>query len=58
MEKPRPALLRGQHLIAAGLTAGPRFAELIRESLSAQDDGEFDDEAGAAGWLERRLGRG
>ncbi|MDQ0575065.1 HDIG domain-containing metalloprotein [Agromyces albus] len=52
---PAKPLLRGEHLVALGLEPGPRFGELIRESLEAQDDGVFDDEAGAAAWAAERL---
>lgn len=52
---PAKPLLRGEHLLALGLEPGPRFGELIRESLEAQDEGEFDDEAGAAAWAAERL---
>ncbi|MBT2498364.1 CCA tRNA nucleotidyltransferase [Agromyces sp. ISL-38] len=52
---PAKPLLRGEHLVALGLEPGPRFGELIRESLEAQDDGVFDDEAGAVAWAAERL---
>ena len=48
---PRKALLRGEHLFAAGWTAGPSFAAVIRASVTAQDDGAFDDETGAVAWF-------
>lgn len=49
--KPKPPILRGQHLMAAGVTPGPAFAKVIKASVAAQDDGEFDDEAGAIAWM-------
>ncbi len=52
---PVRSLLRGEHLIAAGMTPGPAFAPIIRDAQAAQDDGEFVDEAGAVRWLRMRL---
>ena len=54
-ERPRKALLRGEHLMAAGLKPGPGFGPHIKASIEAQDNGEFDDEAGAVAWLLARL---
>lgn len=53
---PRPAagLLTGKHLIASGMTPGPSFRDVLADAERAQDDGEFDDEAGALAWLARR----
>lgn len=56
-QAPARGVLGGAHLIAAGLTPGPAFKEILAASVAAQDDGEFDDEAGAIAWLEARLGR-
>lgn len=53
--EPVRAILRGEHLIAAGMTPGPAFAPIMRDAQVAQDDGEFVDEAGALAWLTRRL---
>lgn len=49
------ALLRGQHLIDAGLRPGPTFAPILAAGLQAQDDGQFADEAGALTWLNQHL---
>lgn len=56
--EPRPALLRGEHLRDLGYAPGPGWAELIRASLEAQDDGEFDDEEGARAWAARHTPTG
>jgi tRNA nucleotidyltransferase (CCA-adding enzyme) len=53
-EKPRAAILTGDHLIAAGMRPGPAFGPLLAGALAAQDEGEFDDEAGAVRWLAAR----
>jgi tRNA nucleotidyltransferase (CCA-adding enzyme) len=52
---PEKLILRGEHLIAAGMRPGPAFAPNLKESVAAQDDGAFTDEAGAR-WLQARLG--
>lgn len=56
--EPVKAILRGEHLMAAGMRPGPAFAPIMRDAQAAQDDGEFTDEAGAVAWLERRLAAG
>jgi tRNA nucleotidyltransferase (CCA-adding enzyme) len=48
-------LLRGEDLIAAGLTPGRSFSSIISASIAAQDAGEFTDAAGARAWLARHL---
>ncbi|USQ81981.1 HD domain-containing protein [Ornithinimicrobium faecis] len=53
-EAPRPRLLTGKHLIDAGMEPGPSFRDVLTDAERAQDDGEFDDEAGALAWLARR----
>ncbi len=50
---PKPILL-GRHLIAAGLTPGPRFRALLDAAYEAQLDGAFTDEPGARAWLAQR----
>lgn len=55
-DRPPKGLLTGKHLIAAGMKPGPQFAPLLADALSAQDDGVFDDEAGAMAWLNQRIG--
>lgn len=50
-EKPRPGILTGHHLIAAGMDPGPAFGPILAQALAAQDDGAFTDEAGAVAWL-------
>lgn len=52
--KPRKGLLTGHHLMSLGLEPGPAFTDVIRASIEAQDDGEFDDEAGAIAWVVAR----
>ncbi|MGH3273476.1 MAG: hypothetical protein ACRDNZ_04020, partial [Streptosporangiaceae bacterium] len=54
LERPAKGLLTGRHLIAAGLSPGPAFRAILTAGLAAQDDGEFDDEAGAQRWLAAR----
>lgn len=49
-------LLRGDHLIAAGMKPGPEFRPILEDALNAQDEGVFTDEAGAITWLRDRLG--
>lgn len=53
-ERPAKGLLTGDHLIAAGMKPGPAFKPVLAAALAAQDDGEFDDEAGALRWLAER----
>ncbi len=48
---PAKGLLRGEHLIQAGLQPGPLFAQILGEALTAQDAGEFGDVDGAKAWL-------
>lgn len=48
---PRPSILRGRHLIDAGMTPGPDFKDILERALAAQDEGAFGDEAGALAWL-------
>ncbi len=51
---PAKGLLRGEHLIQAGLQPGPLFAQILAEALAAQDAGEFGDIDGAKAWLASR----
>ena len=55
-QAPSSGILRGEHLIAAGMKPGPAFRPIMDASITAQDDGEFEDEAGAIRWLSARLG--
>ena len=48
-------LLTGRDLIDAGLVPGPTFHGLLAAAADAQDDGVFDDVAGARRWLAGRL---
>ena len=48
---PAKGFLTGHHLIAAGMEPGPGFKAILADALSAQDDGEFEDEAGALRWF-------
>lgn len=48
---PEPALLKGRHLIEAGLLPSPSFKSILAAAAEAQTDGEFGDEAGAIAWL-------
>jgi tRNA nucleotidyltransferase (CCA-adding enzyme) len=48
-------ILRGEHLVAAGLKPTPEFGVIIRESIEAQDNGEFTDLDGATEWLKRKI---
>lgn len=54
--EPAEPLLRGAHLIAAGLKPGPLFRAILDDARQAQESGEFEDEAGAIQWLDGRLG--
>lgn len=51
-------ILRGEHLIAAGLKPTPEFGMIIRESIEAQDSGEFNDLDGANEWLRQKITSG
>ena len=51
---PKP-ILKGRHLIAAGLSPGPAFTPILEEALEAQINGAFTDEDGATEWLSERL---
>ena len=51
VDRPRPGLLTGAHLINAGMRPGPDFRPVLAAALEAQDNGEFDDEAGALQWF-------
>jgi tRNA nucleotidyltransferase (CCA-adding enzyme) len=52
-ENPRTAtLLKGHHLATSGVPRGPLWAQIVKLSQDAQDNGAFDDEAGATKWLE------
>lgn len=50
--RPKKALLRGEHLMAVGMKPGAEFRPIIQASIEAQDNGEFDDEAGAVAWFQ------
>jgi tRNA nucleotidyltransferase (CCA-adding enzyme) len=54
-ERPAKGLLTGDHLIAAGMAPGPEFRPILASALAAQDDGVFEDEAGALAWMGRRF---
>ncbi len=51
---PAPIVL-GRHLIAAGLTPGPRFKEILNACFEAQLDGKFTDLAGGEAFLAELL---
>lgn len=53
--KPARGLLRGEHLMAEGMVAGAAFAPILAASVVAQDEGVFEDEAGAVAWLREFL---
>jgi tRNA nucleotidyltransferase (CCA-adding enzyme) len=46
-----PEILKGRHLIEAGMRPGPHFAVILKDAADAQTDGAFSDEAGARAWL-------
>jgi tRNA nucleotidyltransferase (CCA-adding enzyme) len=50
-----PEILKGRHLIEAGLTPGPHFAVVLKVAAEAQTDGAFFDEDGARVWLKLYL---
>lgn len=51
---PKPIVL-GRHLIALGLTPGPRFRPALEAAFESQLDGAFTDEAGGLGWMRNYL---
>ncbi|MEJ2468744.1 MAG: hypothetical protein P8Y51_06700 [Campylobacterales bacterium] len=53
--EPRPALLGGDDLIAAGLRPSAQFKTLLDRAYDAQLEGIFSDKTGAKAWLERYL---
>lgn len=52
---PSPALLRGEHLAAAGMSPGPAFKPILAAAYEAQLDGTITDEASALVWLAGHL---
>ncbi|QOD06134.1 metal-dependent phosphohydrolase [Pseudarthrobacter sp. BIM B-2242] len=44
-------ILKGPHLAESGIERGPLWGHIIAQSVEAQDDGVFTDEAGARDWL-------
>jgi tRNA nucleotidyltransferase (CCA-adding enzyme) len=50
-----PEILKGRHLIEAGMRPGPHFAVILKAAAEAQTDGTFSDEAGARAWLKLYL---
>jgi len=54
-KSPVKGLLTGDHLIAAGMRPGPEFKPFLAAALEAQDNGEFDDEAGAIRWFNKHF---
>jgi tRNA nucleotidyltransferase (CCA-adding enzyme) len=44
-------ILRGNHLIDIGMKPGPEFSKIIKASLVAQDNGDFNDVDGALKWF-------
>jgi len=53
---PAPLIL-GRHLIAAGLTPGPRFKEILNACFEAQLDGKFTDVPGGEKFLAELLSK-
>lgn len=53
--EPAQPILRGTHLIKAGMPPGPLFRAILDDARVAQESGEFDDEASALIWLSARL---
>ncbi|WP_114906873.1 CCA tRNA nucleotidyltransferase [Ornithinimicrobium murale] len=53
-QRPAPRLLTGRHLIGTGMKPGPGFKSVLADAELAQDNGEFDDEAGALAWFAAR----
>lgn len=54
LTEPAKGILRGDHLIAAGMKPGPEFKVILAEALAAQDDGAFEDLDGALMWFRER----
>ena len=44
-------ILKGPHLAESEIERGPLWGHIIAQSVEAQDDGVFTDEAGAREWL-------
>lgn len=55
---PLPRFLKGEDLMAKGLTPGPIFRKILDASIEAQDDGEIEDHGSAVNWLEGYLENG
>lgn len=55
LHEPRPALLGGDDLIAAGLSPSKRFKTILDLAYDAQLEGAFSDKSGAKAWLQRYL---
>ena len=55
LHAPRPALLRGEDLVAAGLAPSPQFKNILETAYDVQLEGAFADRAGARRWLETYL---
>ena len=53
-----PPLLRGADVLAAGVPAGPRVGELLREAAELQLEGRLADKDAATTWLAERLRSG
>jgi putative nucleotidyltransferase with HDIG domain len=53
-----PPLLRGEDVLAAGVPAGPRVGELLREAADRQMEGGFADREAALAWLRQRVAAG
>jgi len=51
-----PPLLRGEDVLALGVSPGPRVGELLREAADQQLDGTLPDRDAALAWLARRVG--
>lgn len=49
-------IVRGEHLIAAGMRPGPEFSPILADALDAQDSGEIVDDESGIRWLQARLG--
>jgi len=53
LRAPRPAILDGNDLLAAGMQPSPAFKTILEKAYDAQLEGAFADKAGARSWLAR-----
>jgi tRNA nucleotidyltransferase (CCA-adding enzyme) len=57
LEQPPAPLLKGRHLMQAGMRPGPAMGDLLKAAFEAQLDGAITSEAQALAWMAEALGR-